>query len=122
MKLQSALVAFALLLSAPALGHDVEKGPNGGRVVDAGSHHIELVVKGPAVQVFVTDANEKPVAATGFKGLAILTVSGKAHRIVLEAKDEKFLSGMAPMALGNAPRGVVQLTPPGGKTVQGRFN
>ena len=55
-------------------------------------------------------------------GETILTVTGKAHRIVLEVKDEKFLSGSAPVALGERPRGVVQLTAPGGKTVQGRLN
>lgn len=122
MKLKPAIVAAAMLLSAPVLAHDEEKGPNGGRVADVGTHHIELVVKGQAVQVYVGDANNKPLVVTGYKGLAILTVAGKAQRIVLEANDEKFLSGTAPVTVGDRPRGVVQLTVPEGKTLQGRFN
>ena len=48
-------------------------------VVEAGAHHVELVLNDKAVQVFVTNSADKPVSVTGFKGLAILTVSGKAR-------------------------------------------
>jgi hypothetical protein len=36
MKLKIALVVGALILALPALGHELAKGPNGGRVVQAG--------------------------------------------------------------------------------------
>jgi hypothetical protein len=116
------LAAVTLLLTAlTAAAHEVAKGPHGGRVVEAGAYHVELVVEARSVDVFLTDSNEKPVSITGFKGLAILTVSGKAQRIELAPKDDH-LAGTSPVTLPAAPKGVVQLTAPDGKTAQGRYN
>jgi hypothetical protein len=74
------------------------------------------------VNVFVTDASEKPVSINGFKGVAIFTISGKAQRITLEPKEGTRLSGTSPVALPAEPAGVVQITAPDGKTAQGRFH
>ena len=116
------LVITALLLTVlPTAAHEVSKGPHGGRVVEAGAYHVELVVKVRAVDVFLSDVDSKPLPATGFKGLAILTASGKAQRIELAPKDNH-LSGTSPVVLPEAPKGVVQLTAPDGKTAQRRFN
>src|SRR5260370_30319310 len=122
MKFTIVAVASTLLLVVPAGAHEVEKGPNGGRVVEVGAHHIELVVKENAVNVFVTDASEKPVSINGFKGVAIFTISGKAQRITLEPKEGTSLSGTSPVVLPAEPAGVVQITTPDGKTAQGRFH
>jgi hypothetical protein len=111
----------ALFIAAPALAHEA-KGPNGGRIADAGSYHVELVAKETLVELYVSDANEKPVPATGFKAVAILTVSGKPQRIVLEAKEAARLSGSAAVKLPKEPKGAVQLTSPDGKTASARFN
>jgi hypothetical protein len=121
MKLSIAAIVSMLFIGFPAWPHEVEIGPHGGRVVETGTHHVELVVKDGAVEVFVTDANDKPISINGFKGVAILTISGKAQRIVLEPKDGAWLSGSSPVALPTEPAGVVQLTFPDGKTTQGRF-
>jgi hypothetical protein len=115
------LTIATLLLAAPALAHEA-KGPNGGRIADAGSYHVELVAKETLLELYVSDANDKPVAATGFKAVAILTVGGKAQRIVLEAKEPARLSGNAPVPLPKQPKGAVQLTSPDGKTASARFN
>jgi hypothetical protein len=122
MKFTIVALASILLTALPAAGHEVEKGPNGGRVVEASAHHVELVVKDNAVNVFVTDANEKPVSINGFTGVAIFTISGKAQRIPLEPKEGTRLSGTSPVALPAEPVGVVQITAPDGKTAQGRFH
>jgi hypothetical protein len=122
MKLTIVALAIILLAALPAAAHEVEKGPNGGRVVEAGAHHVELVVRENAVNVFVTDAGEKPVSVNGFKGVAIFTISGKAQRIPLEPKEGTRLSGNSPVALPAEPAGVVQITAPDGKTAQGRFH
>jgi hypothetical protein len=121
MTFRTMLAAMLLLMALPAAAHEVEKGPNGGYVVDAGTIHIELVAKETLIEVFVTDSKEKPLPATGFKGVAILTIGGKAHRIVLTAKGDSRLLGTSPATITGAPRGVVQLTGPDGKTAQGRF-
>jgi hypothetical protein len=104
MKFTIVALASILLTASPAAAHEVEKGPNGGRVVEAGAHHVELVVKDNAVNVFVTDASDKPISITGFKGVAIFTISGKAQRIPLEPKEGARLSGTSPVALPAEPR------------------
>jgi hypothetical protein len=121
MKFTIVALATILLTALPTAAHEIEKGPNGGRVVEAGAHHVELVVKENAVNVFLTDASDKPISITGFKGVAIFTISGKAQRIMLEPK-EAHLSGTSPVALPAEPAGVVQITAPDGKTAQGRFH
>ena len=74
------------------------------------------------MNVFVTDASDKPVSINGFRGVAIFTISGKAQRIALEPKEGTRLSGTSPVALPAEPAGVVQITAPDGKTAQGRFH
>jgi hypothetical protein len=122
MQMRIAALAGTLLLGLSAAGaHELDNGPHGGRVVEAGAYHVELIVKDSAVEVFLTDASDKPVSAAGFKGVAIFTVSGKAQRIVLEPKEGASLAGTSATVLPPTPSGVVQLTAPGGKTTQGRF-
>lgn len=120
MYLNAVILAGILALALPAQAHD-RKGPNGGRVADAGRYHVELVAKDSVLDLFVADTADKPVPPDGFKGVAILVVDGKSQRIPLEAGDRK-LSGMAGVKLPANPKGVIQLTLPDGKTAQARFN
>ncbi len=119
-RLKLTLLAAALLAATPVAAHEV-KGPHGGRVVDAGNYHLELVVGGADVAVFVSDGSDKPVASTGFKAVAILNADGKAQRIALESGDSAKLSGKAETPLPADVKGVVQLTAPDGKVRQGQF-
>jgi hypothetical protein len=115
---------FALMLAAsiasPVLAHEV-KGKNGGRVVDAGAYHVELVTKHENVEVFVSDGNDKPLPTTGFKATAVFVVGDKSVRVVLEPTTNERLAGKAPHALPEAPRGAVLLTDPAGATAQAKF-
>jgi hypothetical protein len=115
------LVAALLSSSAGAWAHD-HRGSNGGRVEDAGSYHVELVSKADKVDLYISDANEKPISATGFKAVGVFVVNGKAQRIAMEPAGNARLSGTASDALSAQPKGVVQLTSPDGKTVQAKFN
>lgn len=123
----AAALAFALPSAAYAQhkhshGHGhVEKGKNGGQMTEAGDYHVELVAKGGAIEVYVSDHDDKPIAVSGFKGLAILSVGGKSQRITLEASDGGKLTGKATGDLPAQPKGVVQITPPGGKTMSAKF-
>ena len=114
-------ISAALLLSAPAFAHEA-KGPHGGRLVDAGKMHVELVAKGAAVEVYVSDAAGKPVDAAAFKGLAILLIGGKPARIPLAPAGGDRLTGAASADLGPAPKGAVQITTADGATSQGKFD
>ena len=97
------------------------KGPNGGRVADAGSYHVELVARGTALEAFLTGSDEKPVGPSGFKGTALLVIDGKPQRINLEPEGAR-LAGKSQVPLPASPKGAVQLTDPHGKTASARFN
>lgn len=116
------LIALAIALTAlPAAAHEAANGPNGGRIADAGSYHVELVARGDALEAFLTDSGEKPVAPAGFKGTALLVVDGKPQRITLAPEGAR-LAGKSPVPLPASPKGAVQLTSPDGKTASARFN
>jgi hypothetical protein len=118
-QIRTILTLAALALPMPTFAHEAT-GPNGGRVVDAGNYHVELVVNGTQVDVFVSDGNDKPVAPGRFKATAIFNAGGKVQRVALTG-DKAKLTGKAEASLPGNVRGVVQLTLPDGKTAQGQF-
>jgi hypothetical protein len=120
MKLKTLALLAALAFASPASAHDA-KSMHGGRIVFAGNFHVEMVAKGDTIDIYLIDHNNNPMAAAGYKGLAILSVGGKSQRIALEAADGGKLTGKADGALPEQPKGVVQITPPGGKTVSAKF-
>jgi len=119
------LLALSLLAmtASTAFAHDPRPGPNGGIKVDAGNrYHAELVARGtPEVMVFLYDANDKPVASTGFRGNAILVIDGKTQRFELQPAEGSRLVGTAPVAVPAGVKGAVQLTAPDGTTAQARY-
>ena len=116
------LVLFALGLSQ-INAHEQRTCPRGGALVDVGTYHVELVITDKTVEVFVSDANDKPLPATGFKALAILAFSGKSVRAMLHpSPDGAKLIGEASEPLQKRVKGAVQLTGPDGKTSTGRIN
>lgn len=121
MKTLIALTA-AFLLTLPALAHEVSNGPNGGRIADAGTYHLELVTRDRTVQVHLTDSGDRPVPSAGFKGVALLVVDGKSQRVTLVPEGDSHLAGTAAIALPARPKGAVQLTTPDGKSASARFN
>lgn len=116
----TAILAASL---AAASAHEPRKGPNGGALVDAGkTYHAELVAKGTEeVVMILSDMNDKPVSAAGFKANAILIVGGKTQRFVLEPADGARLVGKAPVAIPAGVKGAVQITAPDGATAQAKF-
>ena len=120
MKTTTLLLTGFLMLAAPALAHDA-KPLHGGRVVFAGTYHVELVARGDVIEVYLIDHHNKPMPIAGYKGVAILAAAGKSERIALETAGDG-LTGKAAAALPAAPKGVVQISQPDGKTVQAKFN
>jgi hypothetical protein len=116
-----AICATVLAITIPALAHEIAKGPHGGRIVEAGGYHVELVAANNVADVFLTDSSDKPVAPVGFKGVAILVVGGKSARVMLEPASDGRLTGSAP-GISADVKGVIQITAPGGKTAQAKFN
>lgn len=118
--MKAALIVSSLLIASAALAHEAI-GPNGGRLVDAGNLHVELVPKGKAIDVFVSDANEKPIPVEGYRGTAVLVIGGKPHRIQLSPANANRLTGTAEVDVPASVKGAVQMQLPTGASVQGRF-
>lgn len=122
MKLKMFAAAIALTVAMPAIAH-APKPQHGGRIVLAGSFHVEMVAQENAVSIHLVDHDDKAVAVKGYKGVAIFSVGGKSERVVLEpSADAKVMAGKAAVALPKQPKGVVQITPPNGKVVSAKFD
>ena len=117
-----AYVFAALLAATTAYAHGPSKGTNGGRLVDAGDYHVEIVAKGTSLSVYINDDQDKPIDAKGFKATGIFVVAGKPQRVELVPQSANKLSGTTQAALPANPKGVVQITLPNGKTVQAKFD
>lgn len=118
--MRSTIIAALLMLSGFAHAHE-GVGPNGGKLIEAGNLHMELVSKGRSIDVFVTDANDKPLAVDGYKGAAVLVIDGKPQRIQLAPAEANRMTGAAAIDVPTNPRGAVQLQLPAGGSAQGRF-
>ena len=119
---QILILLAALLMATGAWAHGPSTGPNGGRQVDAGDYHVEMVVKNTALAVFLRDSNDKPVDAAGTRAIGVFVVDGKPQRIELKADSANKLTGAATVPLPATLRGAVQITLPSGKTVQAKFD
>ncbi len=116
------VLGFALLMPAMIEAHEAAKGRNGGWRVDAGKYHTELVVDGSAnVVVYLSDVDDKPIPAAGFKATAIFIIGGKSQRFALAPADGSKLVGTAPAPVKSGVKGVVQLVAPDGSSSQGKF-
>jgi len=114
----------AVLFCAPSLAfaHAAKIGEHGGQQTDAGSLHVEVVVKDAKLEVYLHDHSLKPVASAGYKGVAIFKdAEGKPVRIPLEPAGENELTGVSPSPLPAKVEGAVQITTQTGAVDQGKF-
>src|SRR2546429_6471250 len=83
----------ALLLATQAYAHGPDKGPKGGRQVEVGDYHVEMVAKDTQLAVYLRDNKNKPIDAAGFRATGIFVVDGKPQRIELKTESANKLSG-----------------------------
>ena len=113
-----AVVVWPVVVSA----HEVAKGPNGGPVVDSAGHHVEMVAKGTELVLFLTEADDKPLASAGTKNArAIVQDGGKTATVALQPAEPNRLVGILSQPLGPGARVVVSATMADGHGVQARF-
>ena len=115
----SVLALGGLVLVSPAAAHEGQ-GPHGGMQVDAGDKHVELVVEGPKLAVYVTDAKHAALALAGASGRAIVQDGGRTATVALAPAEGDRLVGTADAPLGKGARVVTSLTI-AGQPVQARF-
>jgi hypothetical protein len=123
MKCTRILAAAALILfqPGPSLAHDLEKGPNGGPVVEAAGHHVEFVDEGAGLSFFLRDEAGKPIESKGANGRAVIQDHGKTETVSLASADPNKLTGKVPQPLGAGARIVLSATLPDGHSIQARF-
>jgi hypothetical protein len=94
---------------------------HGGKIIDAGAHHLEIVAKDGELEVYVTDEEEKPVVIDGAKATANVLSEGKMEDIELAPGTENALKGTGTFKAVKGTTIVVTLTMPGHKPVQARI-
>jgi hypothetical protein len=106
---RSVLFATAvLMMSQPlAYAHELEKGPNGGQVVDDKGHHIEFTIKDQAIVIHLTGDKDAPIASVGAEAKAIIQVGGKTTTEVLIPADPNILTGKLAGPLSSGAKIVV---------------
>jgi hypothetical protein len=109
------LLLAALLMFAPAFGgfaHTVTNGPHGGEVEDAnpGPMHIETVVKGTTVMVYLSDADGKALPITGTTGSVIVLAHERKVSFALAPSGTDMLTGTGDFADDPNMKALVTLT------------
>jgi hypothetical protein len=116
------LAALILVSASAAAAHELEKGPNGGQLVDIPGHHVELVISGTSLVLFLSDEKERPVSSQGIQNArAIVQESGKTLTVPLASIAPNKLGGQLAQPLTAGARIVVSATMVDGKTIQARF-
>jgi hypothetical protein len=114
MMLHRLLLAILFML-APVSGfaHTVTNGPHGGEVEDASpgpNLHIETVVKGTTVTVYLSDWNGNAVSTAGATGKIIVLANDKKDFFDLAPSGADALSGKGAFASDPNMKALVTLT------------
>ena len=96
MPLRIVLVLLLTAVPVPGFAHMILNGPHGGEVEDATpgpNLHIETVVKGSTVTVYLSDFNETAISATGVAGKIIVLANEKKDYFNLAPSGPNALTG-----------------------------
>jgi hypothetical protein len=109
------IVFAALLALAPAQGfaHMILNGPHGGEVEDANpgpNLHIETVIKGSTVTVYLSDWNGNSLPATGVTGKVIVLANEKKDAFDLAPSGADTLIGKGTFTGTDQMKALVTLT------------
>jgi hypothetical protein len=97
-----ALAALLLLPCAARAQNAPRRGPNGGPVVLADGHPIELVVSGTTLTLFLNEENGRPASSARASGRATVQAGGQTATVSLTPAEPNRLVGTlaAPLAAG----------------------
>lgn len=115
--------AGVLLFLALASAHAVaDKGPNGGQLIDvADKYHLELVVSGQELRLFVSDIKDKPISTQGAFARATVVAAGGKAVVELKPAGSNVLAGTGAFGRGKSMKVDVSLTLPGVPPMVGKF-
>lgn len=121
--IRNALFA-AFLVAAPATAwaggdHD-HVGKHGGKVVESGHHHVELVAKDGEITLYVLGEDDKPEDVKAAKATATVLSGGKSSTVAFTPGDSGVFTGKGDFIAKSATV-VVTLTMPDHKPEQAKF-
>lgn len=112
----TALVLGTLLtLASPAFadGEHSHASKHGGTVVESGHHHLEVVTKDGAIEIYVEGEYGKPEDVKDAKAKATILSEGKKVDVVLSPDDTNALKGTGSFKATKGTIIVITLTMPG---------
>lgn len=118
-----ALTLAAALAAGPALAADTHshEGKHGGKIVESGHHHVEIVAKDGSLEVYVNDEDGKPEDIKDAKASAAVLSEGKKVDVTLAAAPSNALKGQGDFKAVKGTTIVVTLTMPGHQPEQSRI-
>jgi hypothetical protein len=120
--LKIALLSAALFLPAAVLAHGDRSGPNGGVLEDAGTYHVELVMKADELRAFVTGAGGVKVDTKGAEASATVLAGREKLTLKLVPAGGNALAAGGKFDTRAGAKVVLSLALPGQPAVSGRFS
>jgi hypothetical protein len=116
------VASLVVLLTAPAMAQTSWAGPNGGVMVDAGSFHVELLIKNAEYRVNVFDHVDKPIAIAQASAVATVMVGEEREKLTLQPVAANTFSGIGAVKRSGATKVLVMLRVPDQATAIARFD
>ena len=114
----AAALAAGSVLAAEKHSH---AGKHGGKLVESGHHHVEIVAKDGSLEVYVNDEDGKPEDIADANASAAVLSEGKKIDVVLAPDAANFLKGTGTFKAVKGTTVVVTLTMPGHQPEQSRI-
>ncbi len=117
------LALSVVLAVSPAVAEEKHShdGKHGGKIVESGHHHLEIVAKDGVLEVHVNGEDGKPEDIKDAKATAAVLSEGKKEDIALAADPANFLKGTGTFKASKGTTIVVTLTMPGHDPEQSRL-
>jgi nitrogen fixation protein FixH len=119
------LARLVMLVCAPAVAWAQDHGHShhGGQEIKIGNYQAELVVKGADVALFVNDAKDQKVDASGLTATAVVLAKGNQQKTIqLVPAGENKLAAKIDFPVEGKFRATVTLKNAGGELGKGRYN
>ncbi len=117
------LGAVLALASTAQAGEDhSHAGKHGGKIVDTGHHHMEIVATDGALEIYLEHDDGTPENIADAKAKATVLSEGQKHEIELTPDPGNVLKGSGSFKAVKGTTIVVTLTMPGHKPEQARLN
>jgi hypothetical protein len=120
------VLCLIVALPTPVFAHTDEhfdhvKTPHGGQMRMAGPFHLELVVQGDAVVVYVSDHADAEMATAGASGVATVVTGKDKVEVPLAPAGGNMLRGRGPLKLQKKTQVMVRVSVPGRGEGEARF-